>query len=253
MKIKDQSYYKKNTLNRYLISKELKKHRDFIKQEKAKKINDFIIPIFSATLTICSSYFLHVLNPGDILDSFFIFMLIIACGFLSVYFISVCLIRLYNNIKNFLKVRLVNPDKDDSDKDLANLLDYFNIDIINQVLLSYTLIKDSTEQEIEERLKNHYVFESFFYLKSSLDKMNEDILTMNNLPLIFTENKNNIEIYRIVLVFDMLRNTFKDIKESGFNKTSDFENDMKIAVSIFNRLSERLKGFVDIDTLDDID
>jgi hypothetical protein len=246
MRIKDHSYYKKNTLSRYLISKELEKHRNAVKQEKAKKLNDFIIPVFSATLTICSSYFLKVL---EIFDNFFWLELTIVAGFISIYFLSVSVIKVFHNIVNYIKIRQVGPDINENESDIIDLLEYFNIDIINQVLLSYTLIKDSVEQEIENKLKNHYIFESFFYLKSSLDKMNDDIFTTRNISSIFTQNRNYIEAYRISLVFDMLRETYEDIVNSDIFKSPDFVNDLDIAISIFDRLTERLKGYVDIEPI----
>jgi hypothetical protein len=246
MKIRDYSFYKKNMLNRYLLSKELSSYREAVKQDKAKKLNDFIIPVFSATLTISSSYYLKASN---ILNNFFWQELAIAFVFIAVYVLSVYIVRFYHYISNYIMVHgIIFDDKDE--RDISDILEYFNIDIINQVLLAYNLVKDSEESGIEINLKNHFVFESLFYLKRSLDKMNEEVFKPSDISVIFGENENSIEIYRVKLAFDMLKETYWDIYNSSIEKSLEFEKDMKITTSLFNRLVQRLREFVEISQID---
>lgn len=240
MKIKDYSYYKKNALNRYLLSKELSKHREVVKQEKAKKINDFVIPAFSATMSVSSAYFLKSL---DILDNFFFLMGAVIALFISAYYLSIYAIEGIVYAYNFVSVRLPNSSHGNIEPDISSVVEYFNIDVVNQLLLSYTLIKESEDTKIEKRLKNFNVLESFFYLKDSTDKLNEDIFNKDNLKVIFTEHVNHIPIYRVKLVFDMIKEILVDIESSDFDKPEGFDNDFKLFKDIYENLMENLSAY----------
>ncbi len=233
MKITDYSFYKKNVLLRHMMSKELDKHRAALKQEKSKKINDFVIPIFSGVLSLSITYYSkdfkleNLRYVGTTLLAYLLLYFIIAKLLLP------CFKWLLEWIRNSFKSIDVNDLK--SEDDILNIVNDFNCDVINQIYLSYSLITDN--EDLDLNLQKYYNLESFFYFDKALGLL-KDVFNEKTMQKLFNENISHIQTYRIENAFDLLKKIFDIIDAS---ETSDrLKKDLINSRATYNNLAQVL-------------
>lgn len=249
-KIEDYSYYKKNSLLRHFISKELSSYHKNKQQEKDKKLNDFVIPILSFLITVIFWYYNRELKQTNTL-SLLIVISSVVIGYIITYFILTKVIRtLLNNLYIWLKKRLTSNKNKYFETDFEERIKNFNYDVVNQISLSYSLLLHSSEI-IDAEFKEYYQLESFFYLSDSLENLNS-ILNINNFEELFSFKKgnytSNIHIYRLESALKLIRNNLlKLVNEDTLNKNSAFQIDINEKISLFNSIIyskfEKLENF----------
>lgn len=193
------------------MSTELFKHREALKQEKDNKINDFVIPIFSAVVSLSITYYSKNFQKNDLI--YFFYSL---CAFFVVLFllkIIVPLISKYYSI--FLNnIKKIDIEEIKSNNDIENLTNDFNYDVTNRIYFSYSLISENECSDLN--LKKYYFFESFFYFEKSLDAL-KIIFNEKTVDILITDNESYIHTYRIENAFEMLSNIFYIISKSEYS------------------------------------
>lgn len=236
MKINDYSFYRKQLLSRHIMSLELEDHREALKKDKSKDIYDFFIPLFSAVVSIAIAYYSKDFNFNSIIN-----VLIIISSFLFTYvFVVFIFIPIKKVIiiwySDHIKVSKVEEIK--GVKDIENIVDIFNYDILNQIYLSYCLVDDSENREKLKKkslLHEYYVYESYFHFEKSLLSLNK-YFQEDSINKIFGAQINYIQKFRIEIAFKLLKGVF-DI----LSKENKINGELANSKITYNQLVKRFK------------
>lgn len=240
--MKDYSFYKKNSLLRYLISKELSAYQKA--KESSKKINDFVIPILSSLITLVLWYYNRELANEDASNLLITIVSMIA-GYVVIYFILTYIIKrnfreLYFKIKKYFWADIEYFEKPDYKK----LIQRFNFDVLNQTSLSFSLMREILQSEDLE-MKKFYALESFFYLASSIDLLRSILNVTDPQKLLKEDSKyyyNNIHKYRLNETFSLIKVCFVYLSKHLDLSDKDLANDFTERVSLFNDLVDIVKS-----------
>lgn len=253
MSTKDFTNFKKYSLLKHFVKLELQAYHRQKKSEEKTKVNDFVIPMLSAFVSILIWYYAN--EKYDLENALYIALLIgaLAISFilLFLFFSYVCLPlinRFYNNtIRNYFV-----SDKDEFyQDDLSEKVEYFNYFIVNQVSLSNSLLNNLPKDD--KIMKEFLYMESFYYIYDSLHLF-ETILNVKYAMNLFVPNGNNlnrtIKPYRVYILFHLLKKDILKISnEPIVRNIQTFWSDNQKAIIIYNQLAKRLnKIFNKIDS-----
>ncbi|NOQ27598.1 MAG: hypothetical protein GQ564_19720 [Bacteroidales bacterium] len=206
MNFKDFSYYKKNSLARYYMSRELFNHRIAQKKDKSKGINDFVIPILSAVISLSIAYFAGRFDKDSLKIIALIFFSYLILYFSLVHIVVPIVQWFYSFVVTFiLGIKAKKTDIED-------LVDSFNYEIINQTHLSYSMISELSNN-ISEIDKRFFFMESFFHFEKSIDL---GITIINNDTIGDLQDRNHFKIptYRVEIVIEILKKSYSLLEEN---------------------------------------
>jgi len=226
------SFYKKSSLNRHNMYKELLKHREARKDEEKKKINNFVTPLLSAIVTLSIAYYI---NSGfKIKQVLYVFCIIVI--YIGFYFLSKLVIMLFYKINN----RVVKHSTVNSIKKLKEIANDFNYDIVNRVFLSFYLVSKNDKSDI---LLKFNIIESLFHLEKSVSMLKK-IFHPNSIQKLVTDHE-LIKPYRISITLDIMKETLNFIDTNKFVNLGNLEiNDIKDSINfIINMLNRNINNF----------
>lgn len=239
MKIDDYSFYKKNALTRHNMSRELLKHRKELDESK-KNIINFVVPVFSAVVSLSIVFYTQEFNFRFITNVAFVIF-----SFAALYFLTRGFIYFVEKVRVFINDHFLNigSTKNVSDEKLDDFKNNFNYDVVNQIYFSYCLLTNN--EEVDILLKRYYYIESLFYVEKSLGLM-KSVYELDIKKEI--EENNFIQKYRIEIVFNILNEILKKIKSAKYDILN---NDLINAVESYNNLVETLneKGEFELNKL----
>ncbi len=240
MKISDYSYYKKNSLSKYNLSNELSRHREIKREQETSKINDFVIPTFSAIITLLTWYYAN--SSGDLAVFLGVLLVIVIYPLLyfSIEYIFVpFLLGIYKWwMRNF---NGLDFDEISQKEKIETFIDKFEYEISGQISLAYTLITNKEDVE-EEAIKKYYTSESLFYCGEALSQLNKIFGDLSRIKiLIFSQERTRkLKSYRIKENFNLLRNVLEEISLINTINDKGFKIDLTNYKLNYNSLCDRL-------------
>lgn len=230
--MKEYSLYKKSALTRYIMSKELDHHRKVSKKDKAKSLNDFIIPFLSGLITVSSNVYFKEKN-NDFFDALLyvgkdVLVFIFSYFFLTKVIVPFCKRLQHLYLVYFKKVKQKSIDEE-------QFVNEFNHDVNVQVYLAYSLLHDNDyAKSSDDNYKKYYLYESFYHLEKALIMMDK-IFIKEHLVKLKNESIQSAHVYRIEVSFEMLSATFNVIEKSSF-VNERLKNDLRNVYDKYNTL-----------------
>lgn len=146
----DERYYKKNAQLRYQLSKELDIYKRNKENSEKKKINPFIIPLFSSVVAISTAMAGFLANGGCGIKAYYI-PIQVGLAFILIYLlVRFVVFPIYSWIANGVKSFLpINNDiyKKLSQIEKRKIIAKFDFDITGLIHLSYVIATDVVKND----------------------------------------------------------------------------------------------------------
>ena len=266
-KFNDFSRFKNNELRSYLFGKEIEKYIQSKKKEKSKAANPFMGAIFSALITNFIAGVRGHISPEEynqIIDtlsfgfinttllkiiSYFLFAIILTFIFMMLYLFYMHYIQkviekwqtALELKKNAKKIQDSDDYKSPTEKHDLNYINKFNLEVVNQISLSLSIITHAEEESNNELEKRFYIGEAYRYLENATKILQNQIITSNFYSKIIEGNFTELNINRIKEILLLSRNLFKRIDEYWTS-----ENIKTNYISEYNKLNNRLTSIDEV-------
>lgn len=231
----DERYYKKNAQLRYQLSKELDIYKRNKENSEKKKINPFIIPLFSSVVAISTAMAGFLANGGCGIKAYYI-PIQVGLAFILIYLlVRFVVFPIYSWIANGVKSFLpINNDiyKKLSQIEKRKIIAKFDFDITGLIHLSYVIATDVVK---DDKLLNEYNRgEALFYIDRSIKKLKSIFVDhVDYIPDIYE--------YRIRNNMDLLAAAIIALK-SNCSKEDSLNPYIHNAITDYNIICKRVNG-----------
>lgn len=225
--------FKNTELFRYFISESVTDNVDRIIEQNNSQYSMIVGSVFSGSFSILGTLLSILFTPDSkdplstkdiVLKALFyvcVFILLFGIGLVIYKILRFCWIYLKNKFWKEKKL---------SEADFKKRKNDFDHIVCDNMLISFKFIEQCTDTEDEE-LKTFYFFEVIYYLKIAILKTNK-LFEIPSKCINTPNTSENIDMYRIVNVLDMMDSIYGYIKKNydGIKYHNEYQKMIEIQI-----------------------